>query len=60
MAWLLVVVVIIVIGLAVMAGSGKFGQVPPIVDDRPAPDLPEGDLSACAQSASQWCHGATQ
>ena len=27
MAWLLVVVVIIVIGLAVMAGSGKFGQV---------------------------------
>ena len=46
MAWLLVVVVIIVIGLAVMAGSGKFGQVPPIVDDRPAPDLPEGDLSA--------------
>ena len=46
MAWLLVVVVIIVIGLAVMAGSGKFGQVPPVVDDRPAPDLPEGDLSA--------------
>lgn len=46
MAWLLVVVVIIVIGLAVMAGSGKFGQVPPVVDDRPAPDFPEGDLSA--------------
>ena len=27
-------------------GLGKLGRAPPIVDDRPAPDLPEGDLSA--------------
>lgn len=46
MAWLLAAVVIIVIGLAVMAGAGKFGQVPAVVDDRPVPDLPEGDLDA--------------
>ena len=29
-----------------LAASGKFGQVPAVVDDRPVPDLPEGDLSA--------------
>ncbi|MDO4411540.1 DivIVA domain-containing protein [Cutibacterium sp.] len=46
MVWVLCGLVIVIIGLAVLAASGKFGQVPAVVDDRPAPDLPEGDLSA--------------
>ena len=46
MVWALCGLVIVIIGLAVMAASGKFGQVPAVVDDRPVPDLPEGDLSA--------------
>ncbi|MEE8868500.1 MAG: DivIVA domain-containing protein [Acidipropionibacterium acidipropionici] len=44
MVWVLSAVVIVIIGAAVMAASGRFGAVPPVVDDRPAPDLPEGDL----------------
>ncbi|MGK2310296.1 DivIVA domain-containing protein [Cutibacterium sp. V970] len=46
MVWALCGLVIVIIGLAVLAASGKFGQVPAVVDDRPVPDLPEGDLSA--------------
>lgn len=44
MVWLLCAFVIVIIGLAVMAASGRFGEVPAVVDDRPAPDLPDGDL----------------
>lgn len=46
MVWILCGGIIVIIGLAVLAASGKFGQVPAVVDDRPVPDLPEGDLSA--------------
>lgn len=44
MVWILCAVVIVIIAAAVLAASGRFGAVPPVVDDRPAPDLPEGDL----------------
>lgn len=44
MVWILCAVVIVIIGAAVLAASGRFGAVPPVVDDRPAPDLPDGDL----------------
>ncbi|AXE39310.1 DivIVA domain-containing protein [Acidipropionibacterium virtanenii] len=44
MVWVLSAVVIVIIGAAVMAASGRFGAVPPVVDDRPAPDLPPGPL----------------
>lgn len=44
MVWILCAVVIVIIGGAVLAASGRFGAVPPVVDDRPAPDLPEGGL----------------
>lgn len=46
MVWVLCGGVIVIIGLAVLAASGKFGQVPAVVDDRPVPDFPDGDLSA--------------
>ena len=39
MVWALCGLVIVIIGLAVLAASGKFGQVPAVVDDRPVPDL---------------------
>jgi len=45
MIWFLCVIVVVIMGLAVMAGSGKFGDVPATVDDRPVPDLPEGEIS---------------
>ena len=44
MVWVLCAVVIVIIGAAVMASSGRFGAVPPVVDDRPAPDLPDHPL----------------
>lgn len=40
MVWVLYAVVIVIIGAAVMAASGRFGAVPQVVEDRPAPDLP--------------------
>ncbi|WCC80486.1 DivIVA domain-containing protein [Cutibacterium equinum] len=46
MVWALCGLIIVIIGLAVLAASGKFGQVPAVVDDRPVPDLPEGEVSA--------------
>lgn len=45
MVWVLCGVVIVIIGLAVAAASGRFGEVPAVVDDRPVPDLPVGELS---------------
>lgn len=44
MVWVLCAVVIVIIGAAVMAASGRFGAVPQVVDDRPAPDLPSHPL----------------
>ncbi|QCV87094.1 DivIVA domain-containing protein [Acidipropionibacterium jensenii] len=45
MVWVLCAVVIVIIGAAVMASSGRFGAVPAVVDDRPAPDLPADRLT---------------
>jgi DivIVA domain-containing protein len=44
MVWVLCAVVIVIIGAAVMAASGRFGAVPQVVEDRPAPDLPSHPL----------------
>lgn len=44
MEWFAWGVVVVVLGLAAVAGSGRFGAMPPPVRDTPAPQLPTGDL----------------
>ena len=45
MEWFLWGLVVVVLGLAAIAGSGRFGAMPPPVRDAPAPQLPDGDLT---------------
>lgn len=42
--WVLGVLVIAIIGLATWMSYGRLGAMPPLVDDRPGPDLPDGPL----------------
>lgn len=44
MEWVLWSIVVLVLGLAAVAGSGRFGSMPPPVRDTPEPFLPAGDL----------------
>lgn len=46
MEWILAALVIGVVGLAAAAASGRFGELPDVVDDRVHPDLPTGNLTA--------------
>jgi DivIVA domain-containing protein len=39
--WGLAAVAVAVIGVTWLAAQGRFGAMPPLVDDRPGPDLPE-------------------
>ncbi len=45
MEWILAALVIGIVGLATAAASGRFGELPDVVDDRVHPVLPAGDLS---------------
>lgn len=45
MEWILAALVIGVVGLAAAAASGRFGELPDVVDDRVQPTLPEGNLT---------------
>ena len=45
MEWFLWSLVIVILGLAAVAGSGRFGSMPPVVHDVAAPELPEGALT---------------
>lgn len=45
MEWLLWIAVVIILGLAAVAGSGRFGSMPAAVHDTPAPTLPDGELA---------------
>ncbi|RRD51415.1 hypothetical protein [Arachnia propionica] len=42
MVWLIVVSAMVVMGLAVAAGTGRFGEMPEPVHDRPKPLIPSG------------------
>lgn len=45
MEWILAALVIGIVGLAAAAASGRFGELPDVVDDRVHPVLPAGDLT---------------
>ncbi len=45
MEWLLVIVAIVVLGVAAWAGTGKLGELPPVVTDRPKGRIPAGPLT---------------
>jgi DivIVA domain-containing protein len=46
MYWWLAIVAVVVVGLIFMATQGHLGGMPPLVDDRPGPDLPGKDLTS--------------
>jgi DivIVA domain-containing protein len=45
MEWILAALVIGIVGLAAAAASGRFGEMPDVVDDRVQPVLPAGSLT---------------
>ena len=44
MEWFVGGLVVVVLGLAAVAGSGRFGSMPPPVHDSPVIELPDTDL----------------
>lgn len=46
MVWVMVVVAIAVLGVAAWAGTGRLGEMPEAVNDRPKPHLPDGPIDA--------------
>ena len=46
MTWVLASVAIVVLGLTAVVASGRWGQMPEVVDDRPLPRFAEGWLDA--------------
>ena len=48
MEWFVGGLVVVVLGLAAVAGSGRFGSMPPPVHDSPVIELPDGDLTVIA------------
>jgi len=45
MVWFIVFLAVVVIGIAWIAARGRLGGMPPAVDDRPGPDLPDSELT---------------
>ena len=46
MVWGIVAVAVVVMGLAAVAGTGRLGEMPPPVNDRPKGRVPDGPLDA--------------
>jgi len=46
MYWFIAALAVVVLGLAFLAYQGRLGGMPPVVDDRPGPDLPKTELAA--------------
>ncbi|GAA1398759.1 DivIVA domain-containing protein [Luteococcus peritonei] len=46
MMWFLAGVVVLILGAAFVAGSGRWGQMPEVVDDRPSRLLAPGPVDA--------------
>ncbi|MDO5066184.1 MAG: DivIVA domain-containing protein [Propionibacteriaceae bacterium] len=41
MVWLIVVAAMVILGVAAVAGTGRFGEMPEVVNDRPKPVFPD-------------------
>lgn len=54
MEWFLWSLVIVILGLAAVAGSGRFGSLPEPVRDVPSPELPDGPLTGDDLRAVQF------
>ncbi len=57
MVWFLGACAVAVLGLAAVAGSGRFGALPPPVHDTPVLDLPPGALSGDDVRAIRFAGG---
>lgn len=44
MVWVLVVVAFVVLGLGAWVGTGRFGEMPEVVNDRPKGRIPQGPV----------------
>jgi DivIVA domain-containing protein len=45
MEWFIAIIAVVVAGLVWLAMQGRLGGMPPLIDDRPGPDLPDGKVS---------------
>jgi DivIVA domain-containing protein len=45
MQWALALLAVAILGVAAVAASGRFDGLPPVIDDTPAPYIPEGELT---------------
>ena len=54
MVWFLASLVVVVLAVAAVAGSGRLGEMPPAVHDAPVLDLPDGDLTGAYVRATQF------
>ncbi|MFT3875773.1 MAG: DivIVA domain-containing protein [Propioniciclava sp.] len=57
MVWFLGLCAFAVLGLAALAGSGRFGELPPPVHDTPVLDLPAGALGGADLRALRFANG---
>ncbi len=46
MEWFIAALAVAVIGVAAVAATGRLGELPDVVDDRVAPEMPDGALSS--------------
>ncbi|MDR1355194.1 MAG: DivIVA domain-containing protein [Propionibacteriaceae bacterium] len=46
MEWFIALLAVLVAGLVWLAMHGHLGGMPPLIDDRPGPDLAEGTINA--------------
>lgn len=59
MVWVIVVVAIVVLGLGAWAATGRLGEMPEPVDDRPKGRIPEGPVDAEFLAALRFPKAAT-
>ena len=57
MVWFLGACAVAVLGLAAVAGNGRFGSLPPAVHDTPVLDLPVGALTGADVRAIRFAGG---